>query len=147
MNDTRQVIPLAGLMATFAISAYMVIHLSAQAAAPAGDFRNATTAEVHDAQGLPILRGQFSAVDEEDDDVERKARLESVGTDTDATGEAEIEFRKNDPARQEVEFSVQKLEPGLALTFLIDGQTVGQATVDRGGRAEFEITTAAPASR
>src|SRR5687768_10786203 len=114
MSDTRQVIPLAGLLATFAMSAYMVIQLSAQAAAPVGDFRNATTAEVHDAQG-PILRGQFSAVEEEDDDVERKARLESIGTDADATGEAEIEFPRNDPARQEVEFSVQKLEPGTAL--------------------------------
>jgi hypothetical protein len=147
MNDTRQLIPIAGLVATFAMSAYMVIQLSAQTASPAGDFRNAAMAEVHNAQGQPILRGQFSAVDEEDDDVERKARLESSGTDADATGEAEIEFPRNDPARQEIEFSVQKLEPGTALTFLIDGQTIGQATVDRQGRAEIEITITGPASR
>lgn len=147
MNDTRQIIPIAGLVATFAMSAYMVVQLSAQTASPAGDFRNAAMAEVHNAQGQPILRGQFSAVDEEDDDVERKARLESSGTDADATGEAEIEFPRNDPARQEVEFSVQKLEPGTALTFLIDGQAIGQATVDRQGSAEIEITITGPASR
>jgi hypothetical protein len=147
MNDTRQIIPIAGLVATFAMAAYMVIQLSAQTAAPAGDFRNAVMAEVHNAQGQPILRGQFSVTNEEDDDVERKARLESSGTDADATGEAEIEFPRTDPSRQELEFSVQKLEPGTALTFLIDGQSIGQATVDRQGRAEIEITVAGPASR
>jgi hypothetical protein len=140
MNDRRQLIPIAGLVATFAMAAYMVIQLSGQTIQPAGDFSNAAVAEVHDAQGQPLLRGQFSAFQEDDDDVERKAQLEPSGADTDAAGEAEVEFPKATPAQQEIEFSVRNLEPGTALTFLINGQAVGQATVDRRGRAELEIT-------
>ena len=147
MNDTRQIIPLSGLLATFAMAAYMVIQLSGQSVEPAGDFRNAAVAEVHDAQGQPILRGQFAVAPEEDDDVERKAQLESIGSDTDAAGEAEIEFAKSNPAQQEIEFSVRNLEPGTALTFLIDGKPVGQASVDRRGRADIEIEIAGPAVR
>lgn len=138
MNDTRQIIPIAGMVATFVMAAYMVIQLSGQTV-QSGDFRNATVAEVHDAQGQPLLRGQFAVAPEEDDDVERKAQLESIGSDADATGEAEVEFPKSNPAQQEVEFSVRNLEPGTALTFLIDGTTVGQAAADRRGRAEVEI--------
>jgi hypothetical protein len=74
-------------------------------------------------------------------------RLESVGTVADAGGEAEVELSKNAPAQQEVEFSVHGLDPGTALTFLIDGQTIGTATVDRRGRAELEIEMARPGSR
>ena len=139
MNDTRQIIPLSGLLATFAMSAYMVTQLNGQSVEPVGDFRDAAVAEVHDGQGQPLLRGQFIVVPEEDDDVERKAQLESIGSDTDAAGEAEIETPKNAPTQQEIEFSVRNLEPGLALTFLIDGKPVGQASVDRRGRADFEI--------
>jgi hypothetical protein len=147
MNDTRQLIPIAGLVATFAMSAYMVTRLSGQASVPTSDFRSATIAEVHDAQGQPLLRGEFMAVDEEDDDVERKARLAPIGSDTDAIGEAEVEFAKVSPAQQEVEFAVRNLQPGTMVTLLIDGQTVGQATVDRRGRAEVEIQISGPASR
>ncbi len=147
MNDTRQLIPAAGLVATFAMSAYMVTQLSGQAAQPNGDFRTATSAEVHDAQGQRVLRGDFSAVDEEDDDVERKARLTPTGSDADASGEAEIEIAKATPARQEVEFSVRNLQPGTIVTFLIDGPTIGQATVDQRGRAAIEIQISGPASR
>jgi hypothetical protein len=147
MNDTRQLIPIAGLVATFAMSAYMVTRLSGQASVPTSDFRSAAIAEVHDAQGQPLLRGEFMAVDEEDDDVERKARLAPIGSDTDAIGEAEVEFAKVSPAQQEVEFAVRNLQPGTMVTLLIDGQTVGQATVDRRGRAEVEIQISGPASR
>jgi hypothetical protein len=147
MNDTRQLIPIAGLVATFAMSAYMVTQLSGQSAPPTGDFRTAAIAEVHDAQGQPLLRGEFMAVEEEDDDVERKARLAPTGGDADANGEAEIEFANVTPAQQEVEFSVRNLEPGTMVTLLIDGQTIGQATVDRRGRAEVEIQISGPATR
>jgi len=147
MNDTRQIIPIAGLVATFAMSAYMVTQLSGQTAPPIGDVRTAAIAEVHDAQGQPLLRGEFMAVDEEDDDVERKATLAPTAGDADASGEAEIEFAKVTPAQQEVEFSVRNLQPGTMLTLLIDGQTIGQATVDRRGRAAVEIQISGPASR
>jgi len=147
MNDTRQIIPIAGLVATFAMSAYMVTQLSGQTAPPIGDFRTAAIAEVHDAQGQPLLRGEFMAVDEEDDDVERKAVLAPIGGNAKARGEAEIEFAKVTPGQQEIEFSVRNLEPNTMVTLLVDGHTIGQATVDRRGRAEVEIQISGPATR
>jgi hypothetical protein len=147
MNDTRQLIPIAGLVATFAISAYMVTQLSGQTAQATGDFRTAAVAEVHDARGQPLLRGEFVEIDDDDDDVERTARLAPIGGDADASGSAEIEFAKASPTRQEIELSVGNLEPNTMLSLLIDGQTIGQATVDQRGRAKVEIRISGPASR
>ena len=48
-------------------------------------------------------------MDEEDDDIERKAPLQSTGIDADALGEADVEFTKDAPSDQEVEFSVRNL--------------------------------------
>ena len=140
MTETRQVIPIAGLALTVAFAACMATILHAQTAVLAGDFTNAAVAEVHDAQGQVLLRGQFSLSDEQDDeDVERKATLQPAGTDSDAAGEAEVEFAKASPAQQEIEFSVENLAAGSSVTFLIDGQVIGMASVDQRGRAELEI--------
>ena len=146
MNNSRQVIPIAGLVASIAISIYMVVQLHAQVAAGVGDLSTAALAEVHDAQGQLLLRGQFLAVENEDDDgdVERKARLEPAGSDADATGEAEVEISSDGSSPQEVEFSVRNLEPSIMVTFLIDGQEISRATVDRRGRAEVELDIARP---
>jgi hypothetical protein len=143
-NNARQIIPIAGLLGTAAFAIYMVTLLDAQAAVPT-DLTNAAVAEVHDAQGQIILRGQFAVVDEQnDDDVERKAALQPAGTDADAAGEAEIEFAKSAPAHQEIEFSVRNLAAGTSVTFLIDGHVIGQAAVDRRGRAELDIEVRMP---
>ena len=45
---------------------------------------------------------------------------------------------------QEIEFSVRNLAPGTSVTFLIDGQAIGQASVDRRGRAELEVDVPTP---
>lgn len=148
--STRQIIPAAGLVATVAVAGYMVVQLNGQGASRTGDFTNAASAEVRDAQGQALLRGQFVLGDEEDDDIERKAKLEPTGVDADAIGEAEVEFAKAAPAEQEIEFSVRNLAPGLALTFVIDGVEVATATTDRRGRAEVEVdvrVAGTPASR
>lgn len=143
MNDTNhryQLIPLAGLAATMGVAVYMVVRLSAQdAGGLTGDFSSAAIAEVRDAQGQVILRGQFALVEEEDDDTERKAPLAPAGSDTDASGEAEVEFSKAAPAGQEIEFSVHDVDAGATYTFLIDGTVVGAATADGRGRAALEI--------
>ena len=89
--NRRQIFPVTGLLATFAIAVYMLVQLQAQDIAPAGDYSNAAVAEVRDAQGQVVLRGQFVAVDEDDDDIERKATLEATGVDADAAGTAEVE--------------------------------------------------------
>lgn len=150
MNNKRQIIPVAGLLGTAGLAVYMVTQLHAQATLPTGDFRNATVAEVQDGQGQVVLRGEFAlAAEQDEDDVERKADLRPAGSDPDAAGKAEIEFSQNAASVQEIEFSVRNLAPGTPVTFLIDGQVIGQASADRRGRAELEIDvrTSAAASR
>lgn len=142
--NKRQMIPAAGLLATAVAAVYMVVQLNGQAAQPTADFTNAALAEVRNAQGQVILSGQFQLVDEEDDDVERKATLAPTGVDADAAGEAEIEFSKSAPAEQEVEFSARNVPAGAVLTFVIDGTDVATATADRRGRAEAELNVRMP---
>jgi hypothetical protein len=144
MKDKRQVIPVAGLLATVAAAVYMVVQLSGQSASSTGDFTNAASAEVRDAQGQVILSGPFQLVEEDDDDIERKATLAPTGIDADAAGEAEIEFSKAAPADQEVEFSVRNVAAGAVLTFVIDGTEVATATADARGRAEIELDVRMP---
>jgi hypothetical protein len=144
MNDRRQWIPAAGLLATFAWAVYMVVQLSAQAATPTGDFTRATLAEVRNAQGEVILSGQFQLVEEEDDDVERKATLAPTAAGVGAGGEAEVEFSSTSPTEQEVEFSVRNAVAGAVLTFVIDGAEIGTATTDARGRAEIEVDVPMP---
>lgn len=143
-----QWIPITGLLATMAVAVYMVVQLSAQGTAvQAGDYRNASVAEVHDAQGQVVLRGPFELVEEDDDDTERKAALEAAGPDADASGEAEVEYSKANPAEQEVEFSIRNLEPAASYSLVIDGAAVGTVQTDQKGRAEFDLDVKAPASR
>lgn len=104
-----------------------------------GDFRNATRAEVADAQGRVVLTGTLALVEEEDDDVERKAVLTPTAVDPDAAGEAEVEYPRESAAQQEIEFSVRNLPSDSAVTFMLDGTVVGRSTTDRRGRAELEI--------
>jgi hypothetical protein len=144
MSDKRQMIPAAGLLATMAAAVYMVVQLSGQTDTQAVDFTNAARAEVRDAQGQVLLRGQFQLADEEDDDTERKAVLAPTGVDADAGGEAEVEFSKNAPAVQEVEFAVRNVAPSAVLTFTIDGIDVATATADGKGRAEIELDVRMP---
>ena len=145
MTDKRQFIPIAGLIATIALAIYMVAQLDAQTPALKGNFSNAAVAEVRDSQGQVILRGQFAAVEEDDDDIERKAMLQPSGSDTDAAGEAEVETSTNTPSEQEIEFSIRNVEPGMAYTFVIDGKDVGTATTDKRGQAEFEVQSVSSA--
>ena len=139
MSDRRQWIPVLGLLGTIAVAVYMVVQLNAQAGRLTGDFSNAAAAEVRDAQGQVLLRGQFSPVDEDDDEVGRKAPLQAAGADGTGSGEAEVEFPKDMPAHQEIEFSVRDMAPRAVLTFVVDGQVIGTSTTDDRGRAEFEV--------
>jgi hypothetical protein len=148
MSNIRKFVPAAGLLAAVVTVIYMVVQLSAQVTTNlAANFTNAAVAEVKDAQGQAVLQGQFVPVQEDDDDLERKAILKPTGVDADAAGEAEVEFAKAAPATQEVEFSVSGLQPGAAFTFVIDGQEVATATADRRGKAKVEIEVRMPGAR
>ena len=144
MSDERQIIPAAGLLATIAIAAYMVVQLDAQTPGTGHDFTNAAVAEVRDDQGATILSGRFVQGDEEDDEVERTATLEPTGADGDAAGDAEVEFAVRAPREQEVEFAVRNVNPRAVFTFSIDGVDVATATADERGRAEIEVIVRMP---
>ncbi len=139
MSEQRQFVPVAGLLAICGMSAYMVVQLDAQARQAVRDLSTAGTAEVRDARGQVILRGNFEAPIEQDDDIERKATLASTGVDADASGVAEIELSKDHAAAQELEFSIRQVEAGAVFTFFIDGAEVGTATANRRGRAGLEV--------
>jgi hypothetical protein len=142
--DKRQIVPIVGLVAVYATSVGMVVKLQGQQAGPR-DFTNAALAEVRDAQGQTLLQGQFAAAAADDDDaddddeMERKAILKPTGVDKDAAGEAEVEFSKATPAKQEIEFAGRNLQPGAVLTFWIDGIDIGTATVNPKGGFEVEV--------
>jgi hypothetical protein len=149
MRNKYHWIPVGGLLVTIAIVAVIVADLYAQKA-PAGDYSKAVVAEVRDGQGQVILRGQFVLVDDSDDeDTERKAKLEPTGIDADAAGEAEVEVSKGTPAEQEIEFSIRNVQASAVYIFVIDGREIAKVTADRRGRAEVDLevatSTAAPA--
>lgn len=142
MNKKLQIAAIAGLLAVIAFATTAVVQLSGEPAAQiSGDFRNAAVAEVHNAQGQVLLRGEFAVVDADDaGEVERHAALTSSAQDVKATGEAEVEYQSDKPTEQEVELTVRGLTAGTAITFMIDGQRVATATADRRGGVEIEFT-------
>ena len=139
MKNSVQKIALAGLVATLAIAAVMIVQLRAQQPI-AGDFRGAQTAEVRDAQGQLLFSGAFAEAPQdpgEEGEVERIAALVSKAGGS-AAGEAEIEYQKDAPGLQEVEFKVTGAPAGAVLTLVIDGTAVTSATAGKDGEAEAD---------
>ena len=133
----------AGLAITTAVAVVMVISLSGnQTANVSGDFRNASTAEVRDAQGKVLLRGTFAPVAADADAVERQAALTATADGGQATGEAEIEYSKAEPNVQEIEFEVSGVPVRAIVTLVLDGRDVISATASDKGRAEAEVNVA-----
>jgi hypothetical protein len=137
MSGMRQLLPILGLLATMGWASYMVVRLGAQ---PTGsfDFSNASFAEVRDAAGQILLRGEFKVDDDDEDEIERTALLTAVGSDPDASGEAEVETLQTVQSDQDVELTAINLQPGARLTFAIDGQEVATVVADQRGRIELE---------
>ncbi len=130
----------AGLAATAAVAVAMVINLSGnQTANISGDFRNATTAEIRDAQGKVLLRGNFTSVGNDADNVERLAKLTATPDGGQASGDAELEYKTAEPNTQEIEFEVAGVPARAILTLVLDGRDVISATADDKGRAEAEF--------
>jgi hypothetical protein len=146
MGTTRQWIPLVGLLATIAFAAYAVVQLSGQTQPPTGDFTNASTAFVRDAQGQTVLQGQFMSPVEEDGGLERRAALSPTGIYAGAAGEAEVEFAKTGATTQEVEFTVRSLPPDTTFVFGIDGTDIASTRTDKKGRADVELDVRMPGS-
>jgi hypothetical protein len=140
MNTRMDRIGAGGLIITVAVAIGMVVHLSGQVAQVSGDFRNAVSAEVRDAQGVVLLRGTFAAVDgDSDNEVERQATLASTEPAVTATGDAEVEYQNDQPNMQEVEFNVTGVPARAVLTLVLDGTAVLSATANDKGEAEAEV--------
>jgi hypothetical protein len=144
MRGSVQKIAISGLVATLVLAVVMVGQLVGQKANVNGDFRNATTAEIRDAQGQVLLRGAFVPVDADDaGEVERLATLTTTVAGSTAAGEAEVEYQTDTPTRQEVEFKVSGVPAGAVLTLVLDGKAVLTATADKKGNAEAEVAVTA----
>ena len=144
---TRNTTWLAALITVIALGSALGIYLNAQSTAEfQANFTNAAVAEVRDGQGTVVLRGDFVLAAEEDDDVERKAALKAAGPDTDATGDAEVEFPKAGVVVQEVEFSVKNLTPGGTYAFVIDGNAVATKKTGSDGSASVDLKVKMPAA-
>jgi hypothetical protein len=139
-------LPAAGVLATIVAAAYGVVQLNAQdPAAEPIDLRHVATAEIRDAQGQVVLSGQFMLDDGDDaEDVERKAALQPTGADADASGVAEVEFAKQNPVEQEVEFSGRNLQAGVRYTLVLDGRDVIAGVAERDGELELERDVPVP---
>ncbi len=136
------------LLAVLALAVCLTGLLQAQAQEPElrADFTNAAIAEVRDAQGAVVLRGEFVLNEEDDDDTERKAVLKAAGPVAEAVGEAEVEFPRTGDIVQEIEFSVKHLTPRAKYTFVIDGQAVTTAATGGDGSGSVELKVKLPAA-
>lgn len=143
MKNPVQKFAAFGLAATIAFAIVMTVRLSGQPAAQvSGDFRNAGTAEVRDAQGQVLLRGTFAPAGGDKDEVERKAQLSATESGGKASGDAEVEYRTDEPNVQEIEFQVTGVPARAVLTLVLDGQDVISATANDKGRAKAEVNVA-----
>src|SRR5687768_14527669 len=123
MLTARKAVPAVAIVAVIAVTGYVVARFNEQEPIQSADFRNAATAEIRDSTGKVVLRGTFRLVEEEDDDIERKAAL-ALTAGGEVMGEAEVEFATEMPADQEVEFAARGLNVGATYTLVVDGREV-----------------------
>ena len=144
MLSTRNTVLAAVVgFALIAGGGYAVARFKAQEAIQSADFRNASTAEIRDSGGDVVLKGIFMLVEEEDDDIERKAAL-ARPTGGGAIGEAEVEFATEMPTDQEVEFAARELSAGATYRLLVDGRQVASVVADPRGRIAVELRVPLP---
>jgi hypothetical protein len=146
MLTARKAVPAVVIVAVIAVTGYVVARFNGQEPIQSADFRNAATAEIRDSTGKVVLRGTFKLVEEEDDDIERKAALAPT-TGGEVMGEAEVEFATEMPADQEVEFAARGLEVGATYTLVVDGREVASVVADPRGRIAIELEVPLPGAR
>jgi hypothetical protein len=142
--STREALPFVAIVIAIVAMGYIAVRFNAQEATlqPA-DFRNAARAEIRDGDGAVVLSGTFMLVEEEDDDIERKAAL-TAAPGGDILGEAEVEFATEMPVDQEVEFAARGLAAGVTYTLVVDEQDVATVAADERGRIAVELDVPLP---
>jgi len=141
MKSPVKKIAAVGIATAAAVGVAMMVGVEGQqTTSTIGDFRNAATAEVRDAQGTVLLRGTFAATaGDSDKEIERKAALTPISAGGAATGEAEVEYETDKPDVQEVEFNVTGVPARAIVTLVLDGKDVVSATANDQGVAEAEV--------
>ena len=130
-------------VALIAGGGYVVARFNEPDAIQSADFRNAATAEIRDSKDAVVLRGTFMLVEEEDDDIERKAALARPAGGG-VFGEAEVEFATETPTDQEVEFSARELTAGATYRLVVDERQIATVVADPRGRIAVELTVPLP---
>ena len=144
MTSTQNIVLAAVVgIALIAGGGYAVARFKGQEPIPSADFRNAATAEIRDSRGAVVLQGTFMLVEEEDDDIERKAAL-ARPTGGGVLGEAEVEFATEMPTDQEVEFAARELTAGETYQLVVDGRQVASVEADPRGRIAVELKVPLP---
>lgn len=143
LSKRTTVLAAVAIVAMLGAGGYLVGRFNAQETVRSADFRNATTAEIRDSHGTVVLHGTFMLVEEEDDDIERKAALART-TGADVLGEAEVEFATEMPADQEVEFAAKGLTGGMTYMLIVDGRQVAAVVADTRGRIAVEVRVPLP---
>jgi hypothetical protein len=143
----RQAVLLVATLAIIALTGYVVVRFNAQEpTVQSADLRNAVAAEIRNAEGEVVLRGTFRLVEEEDDDIERKAALAPT-TGGEVMGEAEVEFAAEMPVEQEVEFTARGLTAGATYVLVADGREITSVAADPRGRIAIEFNVPLPGAR
>jgi hypothetical protein len=142
--SAREELPFVAIVLIIVAMGYIAVRFKAQESTlqPA-DFRNAARAEVRDGDGVVVLSGTFMLVEEEDDDIERKAAL-TAAPGGEVLGEAEVEFATEMPVDQEVEFAARGLTAGVTYALVVDGQEVARVAADARGRIAVELDVPLP---
>lgn len=136
MNQRKAWTTAVVIVAVLSTAAYWSVQVRGQA--PAGAMP--VTAEIRDAVGQVILRGQF-APDDDDDDDEWRAVLEGTGADADAAGVVQVERSRTNQADSDVEFSLANVPGETAYTLAIDGVDLVTVRVGAGGRVSVDLDT------
>ena len=141
MKTTTRKLSVAAAIVATGIVAVTAVQLNGERTIQlTGDFRNAAAAEVVDAQGQPLLRGTFVAVDGDDKgEVERLAKLAPMVAGSTASGEAEVEYQADAPTTQEIELKATGIPAGAQVSLVIDGTSIATATADKNGKVEVEL--------
>lgn len=146
MLTTRKTVAAVVSVVLIALIGYVVARFNGQEPIQSADFRTAATAEIRDATGKVVLGGTFRLVEEEDDDIERKAAL-ALTTGGEVMGEAEVEFATEMPADQEVEFAARGLQAGATYMLVVDGREIASVVADTRGRIAIELKVPLPGAR
>jgi hypothetical protein len=99
--------------------------------------------EIKSTTAQTILSSAITPTDCGKDSEEKEIKLIAVGSDTDASGEAEIEIEREDGAISEQEFKVkvEDLDPTTNFQIVVNSVEIGTFTTSNTGRAEVRFSS------